>query len=527
MTGALTYLFLTRIKNQLKGLIKSPGKLLYVVFFAAIIGVTIWTGGQGDQSAGQSYRDIHELIAAVIALYTVIFAMIANNGFSNGASMFSLADVNLVFTAPLAARKVLFYGLIQQMGTSMLLGIFIFFQYGWIHGVYGISYPQLLIIFAGYVVTVFFAQVLAMVIYTFTSADEQKKGRVKIIFYGMIAAFAAVALFSAMKDLSNPIPLVVETVNNAWFKLLPVSGWMGGAVGGVLIGGAAEVFVGLGLSVLLLVLMIYLISLKKYDYYEDVLKSTEVSHSAITAKKEGRMAEVTRQNIKVGKTGFDAGFGADTFYYKHRIENRRSRVFLLSAMSLIFAAMIIAFSLFMRSVGIIAVFSFAVYMQIFTISLGRVNKELTKPFIYLVPEPPLSKLLYALRESMSGFVLEAIIIFLPVGLILGLGPVEIILSILARISFSILFTGGNLIVDRIWGGGSSKIFTMMLYFAVLLLLAAPGVILAVVLSTAGVFASMGENVPIFLSMIVCNIPVSLLAFYLCRNMLQYAELNNR
>jgi hypothetical protein len=56
------------------------------------------------------------------------------------------------------------------------------------------------------------------------------------------------------------------------------------------------------------------------------------------------------------------------------------------------------------------------------------------------------------------------------------------------------------------------------------IMAAPGIVLAIVLSTMG-FAP--ENVAIFCSLILCNIPVSLLVLFLCRNMLQYAELNHQ
>ncbi len=35
-----------------------------------------------------------------------------------------MADVNLVFPAPFRQQGVLFYGLFQQMGTSLILGLF-------------------------------------------------------------------------------------------------------------------------------------------------------------------------------------------------------------------------------------------------------------------------------------------------------------------------------------------------------------------------------------------------------------------
>lgn len=52
----------------------------------------------------------------------------------------------------------------------------------------------------------------------------------------------------------------------------------------------------------------------------------------------------------------------------------------------------------MREGGIIPVFALAVYLQLFTAGQSRINRELYKPFVYLVPEPPFAKLLQCLRE---------------------------------------------------------------------------------------------------------------------------------
>ena len=99
------------------------------------------------------------------------------------------------------------------------------------------------------------------------------------------------------------------------------------------------------------------------------------------------------------------------------------------------------------------IFAFATYMQLFTVALGRFNRELIKPYIYLIPEPPLKKLLYAIQESMLTNFWEAVLIFVIVGAILQASPLEIALCILARVSFALLFTAGNVLVERVFGHG--------------------------------------------------------------------------
>ena len=523
MNTPLLYLISMKLKNQLKSFLKSPVKLICFVLAAACIGLTIFSGQK--MNTQDSIRDIRELTAIITAFYSVMFVVMSYKGFGNGASMFSMADVNMIFTAPFVQRKVLFYGLFQQLGTSVLLGIFVLFQYGWLHGVYGVGYGVVLLLLLGYALTIFLAQISAMVIYAFTSANDGRKRLVKIIYFAVIAAFAVCIALPALGNRADMIGEAAAAVNGPVVGLFPVSGWIGRAVAGILLGNATSVVVGLLLSAAFLAGMVSLMTYGKQDFYEDVLKSSEITQSAITARKEGRVGDTSPSRVKLGKTGIGKGFGASAFYYKHRLENRRSRAFILEPVSLIYAVIVIVMAFFTKGAGISAVFTTATIFQIFIVALGRFNKELTKPYIYLIPEPPLQKMLYALAESLPSTVLESLVVFIPVALIQGATPMDTALCIVARISFAFLFTAVNIAVERLWGGSSSKSTVMILYFAMMVVMAVPGIVLAAILGSLNPGA--GQNAAVFLSLTVCNIPIGLLVMFLCRNMLQYAELNQR
>ena len=202
----------------------------------------------------------------------------------------------------------------------------------------------------------------------------------------------------------------------------------------------------------------------------------------------------------------------------------RSGVFLFSNMSLIFMAVIIGCSLFMRETGMVGIFAFATYMQLFTVALGRFNRELIKPYIYLIPEPPLKKLLYAIKESLLTDALEAVVLFLILGVIVGASPVETVCCMVARVSFALLFTAGNVCVERVFGMVRSKTLIFLFYFLVLLLMAIPGIVAAVV---CAIWVPAWEVAAGLLAMTVVNAAIAVLVLWLCRNLLQYAELNSR
>lgn len=271
----------------------------------------------------------------------------------------------------------------------------------------------------------------------------------------------------------------------------------------------------------------------KNNYYEDVLQTAEVAQSAITAKKEGQPAEVTPKKVRVGKTGLDKGSGSSAMFYKHLLENRRSGVFMFSKMTLIFMGVTIGcavmYSFIFSDEGdstaaFVAVFTMSTYMQMFSESMGRFSWEISKPYIYLIPEPPFKKLLWATAETLLADCVEAVFLFVPIGLILNIGPIETVLCIIARISFALLFTSGNMLVERVFGTVRSKGLILFFYIISLMILAAPGVVLGVLLLSLELLPGF---IGMLLGIIAANVPVALLVMFLCRNVLQYTEINGR
>ena len=87
MSGALSYLLLTKLKNKVKSIVKSPAKLVYTLIMLAMIGLVIFAGNKGAEES-QGFRDMGELAAIVTGLYALIFALVAYGGFRRGGAIF-------------------------------------------------------------------------------------------------------------------------------------------------------------------------------------------------------------------------------------------------------------------------------------------------------------------------------------------------------------------------------------------------------------------------------------------------------
>lgn len=509
----LTYLSLVRLKNNLKDLLRKPGRLVYVILLLALFVFS----AVGSQSSGQGtpMRDTAEVAAMATALFLFIFIFTVLNGFSKGGALFSLSDVNLIFPSPLSRTRSLFYALFRQIGTTLLVGLILFYQYGWLHNVYGVSIEVIVVLALCYAAAVFLGQVTAMTIYTFTSSSERAQ-RVLKILVGIAIAGLLLWLFRGFwLSPEDRLAGLVGAAVSLPVLLFPVGGWMGWTFSAAL--GLGPWWPGLALCLAFFLVLVYLLTHFDRDWYEDVLRTAELNQSAIAARKEGSM-EAAPGKVRVGKTGLGGGWGASAFYYKHKVENRRGGILLLPPTTLIFAAILIVFAIFMQNLA--GVFAFSVYLQLFTASQSRINRELYKPFLYLVPEPPFQKLLHCLRELLPSALAEAAVVFIPVGLILGLGPVGIAVCLAARLTYSLLFQAGNLLLERFWSG-ASKVLMMTLYFLILILLTLPGILLGLFV---GLFLPLpGGFLTGLAAAALVNIPIALGLLYGLRNMLEYAE----
>ena len=511
---SLIYLTVRKAKNSIVEFFHKPSQLILALIVICMMVFSAVTSGGAEHI--HYTRDITELYAIIFALYSLIFVLISKNGFYNGASMFTMQDVNLIFTSPIKQNTVLSYGLIQQLGRSLMLGFFILFQSGTVCSTYGVNYIALVYILIGYGVTVFLSQMTAMVIYSLTSSDDKKRKALKTAYTALIAAFASYALYLAYENGGITLSNLVTASQSLVARFFPISGIVSLAVSGAIDSKVPEIIYGVIYCIVFWILYRVAIHFINSDYYEDVLKSTENAFSAIVARKEGKASENAPRNVKTGKTGINKGFGASVVWEKHKIENRRSRTFILSSMSLVLVAVSVV-SCFLFSDEPVAVFGLSVYMMTMSIASGRWAKELAYPYIYLIPESSYRKLLYMVKNEIPSIVLESILCCVPIYFICGIGITDTAGMIVGRISFAFVLISVNLLLQKIFGESNKKKFIVIIYFLFVMLFSIPGIFTA-----AAIYLFMPFYLNIaFFAMSIVNTLVALILAFSCRKILEY------
>lgn len=517
--NSLLFLISRKAKNRFREFLRSASQIITALVIVLLIGFTFYTS-VADTHVHDT-RSPEEFYALVFALYTFAFIMTAKNGFINGASMFSMADVNLLFTAPFPQKRILTYGLFQQLGKSLTLGMFLLYQSSTVKSIYGINVTALIPVLIGYGIVVFLSQMTAMVIYSLTCSDDRKCLTGKVIFYGIAGAFIGLVLFKTY-TMGFSVENLVSAARESIMRFFPVSGFVSLGVEGAITGNINYVIIGVGAFLLFCALYFVVVSKINNDFYEDVLKATEVSFSAITARKEGKVAEAAPRNIKTGKTGFTKGYGASAISQKHKTENRRSKMFLVSNTGLVMIVFSVVYS-FILPGEFIPLFALNVYTMAMGVCTGRWAKEFTYPYIYLIPEKPFKKLVHLIMRDLPSMALESFLCFIPLVFLGNCSIIEVVAMAASRFAFGLMFIGVNLLLQRLLGDSEKTAFALIVYSILVMLFSAPT--LAVGIFTGMIFPFNYEIA--FTAMALLCTAVSFLLIFLCRNVLEYSEYNNK
>lgn len=533
--SAIFYMMRKSVKNTLRELLRRPAKLAAYLAAAAILLFSALSQALLPRETGEPLLDIRLLEGAYLVLLLFIALPSLFAGMRSGASMFSMADVGMLFVSPLSPKRILLYGLIKQMGSTLLVAVCLLAYGGIAVSRFGIPVWFAMLLLLGVGLTAFIMQLLTMLIYSVTNGRPRRiRGAKAALALLLLAAgaYAGAGLYAGGFSLETAAAVASDPLLE-WF---PFVGWMKGFWFAVYRGNMprAMVFAGLLLAGTAAAVLLFMRS--DADYYEDVLQNAESTYRIKSAAKEGRVsAEGSfRRKIRVRDTGLGRGWGASAFFYKHLREiKRRSRFAFIGWTTLALTAGVVFLTqLLLRTaesddgmsanlammIGLIA----GLYLLFFTQAAGEWGREMAKPYLYLAPCPPFKKLLWASMTSLIKPAVDGLIAFLAAGIACGATPLTTGMCILLYTAFGALFTASSLFGERVLGGVANHGLLLFFYMLLLLLLMAPGLIagfvLGGVLGDAAPAAWMGAPV------VVWNLLVSLGIYALCRHTLHNMEL---
>lgn len=509
---SLIFLTSRKLKNKLLELVRSPGKLVITLAFIAIFVMNMSI----DKFSAYGSRPIVEFYAIIFVFYIICFMIETKKGFERGGTMFGLCDVNFLFLSPIKPATVLFYAMAGRIGASLWMGIAFIYQFSLLRTQYAISFRDMLYAVIGYAAVAFLSQLAGMLIYFFTCGNKEKLKKARPVFYLCCGAFLVPFGLSLVNNPLFPaltVTDVAEGFTGEIMKLFPVAGWVFAVVEGAIGGILPQIIIAACVSVIFTVTVFVVISNLRHGYYEDVLLSAE---RAAGGKGAGdvRIDEKTLldENRKIGK-----GKGASAFFHKHRLENRRTKATIFPVSSIFYLVIIVVYAFVLKS-GAIELFMISSTFSVLSVLTGRWVRELTLPYIYLVPDKPVRKLFYLLPEMLPRIITESVLHCIIIGFVGKYTAATVVAMVFARISVCFVLTASSLIVARFFREREKNNIFVAICVFVGMLFAIPSISAFVFFSSYGMGAAAG-----FTAMMAVNIPTGFMLLFFARNLLKFSD----
>ena len=173
--SAIFYMLRKEWKNRFLALFRHPGKLVvYILLVLLLVNsvVSVALTPQADLSGFVDLRILHGIYFGILLLITVPILLSA---LQKGTTFFGMSDVNLLFVSPISPKKILAYGLMKQMGRTLLMVFFFLFYGAMMAETFGIVWTDTLALVLGAAVALFSVQVLSLLLYNFTNGSPLPK----------------------------------------------------------------------------------------------------------------------------------------------------------------------------------------------------------------------------------------------------------------------------------------------------------------------------------------------------------------
>jgi len=486
---ALTYLLRKLIKNRILALRKRPGlMILYIVIFGFMILSMVYLLFADNIETGVDFSDPRMIYLIIVGFGLMYLVSFANTGLSTGSTLFTMADVGLLFVAPISTKKILLYGLVSSMGKALLASFFILFQVVNLRMHFGFGMKEILALFFIYAVMVFFGQLVAIGIYIFSNGNPQRKKLVKTIIYVSIGILLLYVLWINNREQISFLQAAYRLIEEPWFAYFPVAGWSMMFFQGIAEGILTYLVISLVLFGVFSLLIILLLTAGKADYYEDVLISTEMTFQAVRAAKEGSTGVSVQRKRKVKvreeEDAFLKGNGSITIFYKHLLEMKRSSRFVfINGYTIFLCAAVAILGYNLKSVGegtSYIILGSAVYIQFFYTVMGKLKDELTRPYIYMIPEKSVKKVFFASLTSFLKHGVDGFLMFTTMAVVGLQDPLTCLFFALAYTASGALFVSLTIFYQRVLGGQPNQTVQALLSLFLMFIFLAPPIAVSAV-----------------------------------------------
>lgn len=381
-----------------------------------------------------------EAIATLVLAVVFTFSILGADKSAN--SIFLMADVNLLFAAPMTPQAVLTFRLVMQAGASILATIYMLFQLPNLILNAGLSALSALVILFAWFFLLVYSKLISVWLYTFSSSHPTFKKYLRPMVYAVLALVVGGGVLQ-IRGAENPIAAAVAYLCAPASRYIPVIGWFKALLFYAASAKALPTLAALGALLLGVVAVVLLIRRTKADFYEDAMaRSAEMAETAQAAQEGNMVRRKKERGDKLLRDRLDHGSGASVYFYKtlyNRIRFAHLRILTKTTETdLIVAVGLALFLRFTTDVRAFAPVALVLAALTFFRALGNpIGADVEKESFFLVPDSAHKKIFFSFLGGAVNSALDLLPAFFISGLVLGAFLPEVLLWYLLAIAVGV------------------------------------------------------------------------------------------
>ena len=372
-----------------------------------------------DAAAGADITQ-QNIIGGLTVVALVFFIFQLYQATKNNITFFKMADVNLLFPAPVKPENILMYymarSILPVLGGSL---IFLVYSGGQLASEFDLTFLGGLFLLLGFALFFFLISPVRFLIYTLhTRFGILEHLRAGVLVLGvLISALVLIPGFLAPKFWEG----MFAWITSPWFDLFPVVGWSRGMMSYFLNGNLMVSSSYLLLFGLTYYAVVKLVIQYSGHYYEDVLDATQNNEDRLEKAKGTK--EVTEDayslNSKKQLALPEFGLGAKAFYWRNYVQSSRQDIHPLIGL---YTGGMAVLGIVLAGLGHFDWFSHQVlYFYLFFLlffyfmaGIGRATiGDLKKPWFILIPASWSLKFWNMIKLDLVQALLFALLLILP------------------------------------------------------------------------------------------------------------------
>lgn len=429
---------------------------------------------EGVSLSEDTRNHIVELAVGGIVLAVLAFSVAFSD--KSGGSIFLMADVNLLFAAPIKPQTVLLFRLIMQAGTSIIATIYLLFQIPNLVLNLGLGVGTAFAMLGAWLMLMIFSKLVSVLLYTLAATHEGLKRYLRpCLWGGLLILGGAYYLYS--RSAPDHFTALSTFFNAPATRYIPLWGWLKGLVLYAMEGNVAGTLLSLLALLLLAVVMVVIIWRIKADFYEDAMARSEetAQHQVqMQAQKPELKQRKKDRTDSLKRDGLCRGAGATVYFHKamyNRFRFAYLRVF--TKTSITYLATAIGLSLLMLFVvksSFFPVIALVLGGFAFFRSLGNpISADISQETFFLVPDSAHRKVFFSFAAGFVSSALDLLPAFAVAAILLWENPLTVLVWYLVVVTLGAYSDSIGMFIDLSLSTGLSQIVKslvqiMFIYF---------------------------------------------------------------